>query len=464
MPRKLSKYKRTVQPPQCIARTHEWFLEQCRKYRSDFEDYEYLERYRNYSTCIKTKHLPCGTIFQLKPSKFLGRGDSCPHCANIARSKAHTKSDQYYIDAFNKELHWRREQGYPEEQCNYTLLGINRYIDEGGKNRVTYNVHCPNCNNDFSIENYAFAGPPMSRQHQGCRCLNKGHKKTDDEWREIFEDHNDGSYIYKGCKTIIDSGGKQRTYFKYWCKRCKLEYEILSDTWIKDIKCVCQNKYRKDKGPEFWAMMFYKVYSDEHYELLNSKTCGRYDKNDPINGRYRCYTELEVRCKHCGKIKSYSIENILLPYIYNATGVIDLDKLSSNKRELCKCFGGRPKEYLTWGESRIQDYLIANNLIFESQQSFEDLRNPATNCRLRYDFGVYDSNGCLRYLIEYDGEQHDHPVEFFGGQKTYEETIYWDGVKNDYAKRNNIPLIRIPYTDYDNIENILQAKIKIEGK
>jgi hypothetical protein len=32
---------------------------------------------------------------------------------------------------------------------------------------------------------------------------------------------------------------------------------------------------------------------------------------------------------------------------------------------------------------------------------------------------------------------------------------YRDNIKNDYAKNNHINLLRIPYTEFDNIERIL---------
>ena len=36
---------------------------------------------------------------------------------------------------------------------------------------------------------------------------------------------------------------------------------------------------------------------------------------------------------------------------------------------------------------------------------------------------------------------------------------YRDKIKTEYCKNNNIKLIRIPYTDFDNIEKILNKYI-----
>ena len=58
-------------------------------------------------------------------------------------------------------------------------------------------------------------------------------------------------------------------------------------------------------------------------------------------------------------------------------------------------------------------------------------------------------------MIEYDGEQHFRPIEYFGGQKKFELQQKHDTIKNEYCKNNGIPLLRIPYFKYDNIEEEL---------
>ena len=64
---------------------------------------------------------------------------------------------------------------------------------------------------------------------------------------------------------------------------------------------------------------------------------------------------------------------------------------------------------------------------------------------LRFDFAIFDGDKLL-YLIEYDGEQHFRPVDFWGGEEGFKNTKARDEVKNKYCKLHNIPLLRIPYT------------------
>ena len=53
-------------------------------------------------------------------------------------------------------------------------------------------------------------------------------------------------------------------------------------------------------------------------------------------------------------------------------------------------------------------------------------------------------------LIEYDGEQHFHKTR--NDRYGYEGIVARDNYKNQWCEKNNIPLIRIPYTDYNNVD------------
>lgn len=91
------------------------------------------------------------------------------------------------------------------------------------------------------------------------------------------------------------------------------------------------------------------------------------------------------------------------------------------------------------GQDNIRDILFNNNVSFKQEYSITQ-----DDKKYRFDFAVFDENG-LSYLIEYDGEQHFHPVEQMGGEEGYQERVKVDQVKNQWAKDHNIKLIRIPY-------------------
>ena len=73
---------------------------------------------------------------------------------------------------------------------------------------------------------------------------------------------------------------------------------------------------------------------------------------------------------------------------------------------------------------------------------------------LRYDIPVFWDNKHtnLRLLVEYDGEFHFNK---YYEEQNYEKQQIHDKMKDEYCIRNNIILVRIPYLEFDNIEEIL---------
>lgn len=62
----------------------------------------------------------------------------------------------------------------------------------------------------------------------------------------------------------------------------------------------------------------------------------------------------------------------------------------------------------------------------------------------------WGSNNLIK-LIEFDGEQHYKPVDYFGGQEQFERQKDRDKKKDEYCLNHNIKLQRISYQDYDKI-------------
>ena len=61
-------------------------------------------------------------------------------------------------------------------------------------------------------------------------------------------------------------------------------------------------------------------------------------------------------------------------------------------------------------------------------------------------------------LIECQGQQHYHSVEYFGGEESFKKQQIHDKLKRDYAEMLEIPLIEIEYTlnKYADIKRILE--------
>lgn len=122
------------------------------------------------------------------------------------------------------------------------------------------------------------------------------------------------------------------------------------------------------------------------------------------------------------------------------------------KRGGCRC----PICNESKGEQKIREILQNKKVSFVSQQSFYDLKGLGGDL-LRFDFAIFEDENKtkLKCLIEYDGIFHYEKQYDDDGFETIQEH---DKRKNEYCKNNNIRLIRIPYWDFDNIEEILNNK------
>lgn len=96
----------------------------------------------------------------------------------------------------------------------------------------------------------------------------------------------------------------------------------------------------------------------------------------------------------------------------------------------------------------IEKYLKYLNVKYIKQYSFPDCKS-SNNYVLRFDFAII-KNSEVFYLIEYDGEQHFRPISIWGGEQAYQNNLIRDKIKNEYCKKNNINLLRLPYTLTEN--------------
>ena len=110
------------------------------------------------------------------------------------------------------------------------------------------------------------------------------------------------------------------------------------------------------------------------------------------------------------------------------------------------------------GETKVKQVLEKISVSFTREWVFEDCINPKTDTKLRFDFYLPSYNTC----IEYDGIQHFKEKSTWAEKEGLEDIQYRDLVKTNYCSHNNINLVRIPYTDFDKIdENYIREKIGI---
>ena len=185
------------------------------------------------------------------------------------------------------------------------------------------------------------------------------------------------------------------------------------------------------------------------HELLNGDTisCGCYQKEQLSQRRFK-----DLTGQRFGKLTVLSLEK--------------RDNINNRTYWKCKCDCGREKIATSAdliqehskscgclkskGESKIKDILENSNIKFELQKYFSGCLSDK-QAPLYFDFYLPDYNCC----IEYDGEQHfECRNSGWNNQEAFIRTIQRDEQKNNYCKKYGINLIRIPYWDY----NILDEK------
>ena len=112
------------------------------------------------------------------------------------------------------------------------------------------------------------------------------------------------------------------------------------------------------------------------------------------------------------------------------------------------------------GEYQITQLLSNADIHFESQWKDErfktDLNNP-----YRFDFAIYNDNNQLKFLLEYQGEQHYLcSKNGWFTEKELKKIQKRDQRKYELCQQYHIPLEVIPYTELNDIEEVLFSLLK----
>ena len=110
------------------------------------------------------------------------------------------------------------------------------------------------------------------------------------------------------------------------------------------------------------------------------------------------------------------------------------------------------------GEIKIHEILEKSGLVFKEEYIFPNL-NSSNGRPLRFDFVIFDDDGKIDFIIEYQGKQHYEPSSKFGGKKGFYQQQYNDNQKRRFCALHDFKLIEIPYTEehlisYDYIMNL----------
>lgn len=188
------------------------------------------------------------------------------------------------------------------------------------------------------------------------------------------------------------------------------------------------------------------------------------------------HIDTENGCPKCGIIKAHKNSIKTLNQFFNDTERVHGNKYDYSKVEykgvnikvkiICSkhgLFKQTPNEHINHktgcpncsrskGEEQIIKILKDLNINYLQQYKFSLCKDKQP---LRFDFYLPNYNLC----IEHDGQQHFKAIKQFGGQKAFENTLRRDQIKNNFCEANNIKLLRIPYTKFDDIEQLVKEVI-----
>lgn len=210
------------------------------------------------------------------------------------------------------------------------------------------------------------------------------------------------------------------------CPECHV-YDVSWSKFRQGRRCPICSANNKQKNLERCTGVTSKI--KNHIE----KTIKNYDfvwlnPNDYINRN----SIMTIKCGH--------------GHIFNSTWY----KMQNNNLQSMYCRKCKTVD-VSIGEMKIIEILNDKKIIYQKEKTYQDLKSKMGKF-LRYDFYI----PTLNILIEFDGIQHFKPYKKFGGLKRYEQIKYSDNLKNQYAIKNNIKLIRIPYTHYKCIQKIIK--------
>lgn len=351
---------------------------------------------KRHAEVICPSHKEMGSQFIVLAN--LKRNKGCKYCAGNAKLSDDEKHKRFV------------DKVYSIFGDRITVIG--KYIDQKKKIKCRCNIH-----------NEIFDTYPnnLSKGNNGCKscisdALSKRNLKSHEEFEEqvkLMNPHIKLLEKYNGAK------GSLKCYCTIHNKEFTKYFQRLITSHTGCDECYKEDiRERMGKSTE----RFKEELKVVHPEL---EVIGKY-----VNR----YTPIEFYC-HDHNYRFYDIPSHVL-----------------NRYNCC----AKSSKFIK--ELEVGSILDELKIKYTPQKSFYECRDVNA---LPFDYYLND----YHILIEYQGEQH-YKVVKFGTQdldeakQKFEYTKKHDEIKKQYCKNNDIPLIEIPYWEYDNMKSFLIDKLK----
>lgn len=299
-----------------------------------------------------------------------------------------------------------------------------------------------------------------------------GYPYAVNKYRQKFLVQLNGLYPYV---KMVGSYKNSREKIKFYCSKCKKEFYRTSRQVLRSkYGCpfcelrICKQVFVKRLSDKFPNIVLVGEYHNiEHKTLFKCLTCGHFLWSFPL-----VLIRSTYGCQYCAKKiihdkRAYDVtkfvsmlsqdkpwlslvketfvdyNNSLATFVCKKCGTVFQSVPSCILRS---CVNGCPvcSKSMSDGERQIQRFLKSHGLSFVRRFVPGDLKDKSN---LRYDFKIGN------VLIEFQGQQHYRPVDYFGGLNHFRLQQKHDQMKRDWAKDNGFDLVEIRYDQ--NVDEIL---------
>lgn len=243
-----------------------------------------------------------------------------------------------------------------------------------------------------------------------------------DKVRKFVEDSS-------GCKLLSDDYLNNDTLLDFECACGKEFSKTFSKFKDRDEKQCRECGYIEGAKSQTFTM-------EKAREIVENKGC-KLKSNEYKNAK----TEIVVECS-CG------VE-------FKTT----LDTFQRSKNRCDKCTNSQSSY-----ELRVEEFLEENNQTYIREYVFDDCCSVNS---LPFDFVVMNGDE-IDCLIEVDGQGHYNPVNFGGvsdeqAMENFKGQKHRDKIKDVYCEENGLLLIRIPYYEINQIEDVYLTHLAIDN-
>lgn len=277
----------------------------------------------------------------------------------------------------------------------------------------------------------------------------KGIKITNDEFDLRLKDLN-----FKRIDSYVDT----KTSIKFECLTCGQVKKVKPKEIKQKLKCSCLEDHKdytnfisnKNIIP---LEKYLNIRTAINHRCLTCNTDFKSTPKSVKNSKWGCPSCSGKKFNKEAYIKKLPKDIILLQDNYIGTDKKHLHKCltcnntwNTKPNYILHMNTGCPYCASSKGEKEISLFLDSIDLEY-----IKEYKVNIGDKTYKFDFFIPN----LDIFIEYDGIHHFEPIDYFGGEESYEKIILYDSIKNNWCEQNDFSLIRISYKE--DIKEVLES-------